>query len=126
MLTKGLGLPWIAVSDLEQAKKFYVDLLGFRVHEENKEYGWLEVENGGTVFGICQVGKCDESGKVKPGQNAILTFIVGDIEQARKEMEKSAVRFVDKIVEMPGVFRMTTFVDKDGNMGQLYQSLQSK
>ena len=120
MLVKTMGLPWITVSDIKQAKHFYVNVMGFEVVEENMDVKWLEVKCGDSVLGIWQTfdGSPD-----KPGQNAIITFTVDKIEDTKKVLESKDMKFVGDIAEIPGVFRVATYVDQDSNKFQLYQSL---
>jgi len=116
-----MGLPWITVSDMKQAKKFYVDILGFHIHEENPQANWLEVKCGDALLGIWQAKPGVQD---KPGQNAVLTFHVDNIEQAIAAMEKQGVQFTDTIIDIPDVFKMISFVDTDGNKAQLFQNCQ--
>ena len=113
-----MGLPWITVSDIKQARKLYVDILGFSIHEENPAANWLEVKCGDSIIGIWQA---KPGAKDVPGQNAVLTFIVDNIEQTKATMEKQGVEFIDEIIDLPGVFKMTSFIDTDGNKCQLFQ-----
>lgn len=121
MLIKKIALPWITVSDIERAKKLYVETLGFQIHEEQKDFGWLEVRCGSEFIGIWQAGKESED---KPGQNAVLTFEVDDILKAKEFLEKKGVKITSEIIEMPVTFKMLSFVDMDGNKFQLYQNLK--
>lgn len=48
---------------------------------------WVEMTRleGGTVLGVCQTNDDAEfNSPIKPGQNAIVTFTVDDIESAKK------------------------------------------
>jgi predicted enzyme related to lactoylglutathione lyase len=106
MLVKNIGLPWITVADMNKAKKLYIDTLGLKIHEENKEAGWLEVKVGNSVLGICQAQQYSSD---KPGQNAVLTFTVDDIILAKKTLKQKNVQFVGEIMELPGVFKVASF-----------------
>jgi predicted enzyme related to lactoylglutathione lyase len=94
--------------------------LGFKIHEENKEAHWLEVKCGDGLLGIW---KASTSSHDKPGQSAVLTFRVDDVERVKKFFENKGVHFKGDIVEMLGVFKIATFIDTDGNTYQLYQQL---
>ncbi len=120
MLVKKMGLPWITVSDLQAAKKFYVEVMGFELFEENLEANWLEVKCGESLIGIWQALPNVYD---KPGQNAVLTFTVENIENTKRVLESQGIKFLGDIVEIPGVFRVATYVDADNNKFQLYQSL---
>lgn len=118
MLIKAVGMPWIVVDDLQKAKQFYVDVLGFTVYEENPAYGWLEVKCGDALIGIWQAKQPADD---KPGQNAVLMYIVDDIVSVKKMLEGYGTVFLGDITEMPGVFKVVTFFDPSGNKGQLFQ-----
>lgn len=118
MLVKRMGLPWITVSNVQEAKRLYIDILGFEIHEENKEIGWLEVKRGDSVLGIWQAS---QGASDKPGQNAVLTFIVDDIMHAKKTLEQKGITVTSEITEIPHVFKVVSFVDVDGNKCQLYE-----
>jgi catechol 2,3-dioxygenase-like lactoylglutathione lyase family enzyme len=46
-MSQGVGMVGLYVRDQEEAKKFYVDKLGFRVHTDvkNGDYRWLTVQH---------------------------------------------------------------------------------
>lgn len=115
-----MGLSWITVSDIEKAKKLFVDVLGMKVGAEAKEYNWLELELNGIRLGI---GQSQENFGPKPGHNAIVTFVVDDISEAKKVFEQKGVRIEGDIMEVPGHVKLLTFFDNDGNMFQLVEDL---
>jgi hypothetical protein len=49
---------------------------------------------------------------------------VKDIDAARSQMERKKVRFDGPTQEIPGMVKLATFFDPDGNAHMLYQSLQ--
>jgi hypothetical protein len=59
-----IGMPWITVSDLLEAKKLFIHIMGFNIHEENVEYNWLEIESTGKHFGIVVKPKLENLKKV--------------------------------------------------------------
>ena len=48
---------------------------------------------------------------------------VNDIERERKRLESAGVKFEGKTEEIPGIVRIATFRDPDGNRLQLAQAL---
>ena len=48
---------------------------------------------------------------------------VTDIDAARTELEAKGVRFEGDIVELPGLVKLATFYDPDGNRYMFAQSL---
>lgn len=118
MLIKKMVFPWITVSDIKKTKKFYVDVLGCKVHyEDPKSPEWLEVKCGDSVLGIWQA---DGKSPDRPGQNAILTFVTDDLDEAKKILEQQNVQLTTGIIQMPA-YRFFSFTDGDGNKCQLYE-----
>lgn len=121
MHIKSIDLAWIVVKDLKQAVKFYTEM-GLKVVENHEEFGWVELQplNGQMRLGLAQASK---ESNVKPGQNAIVTFTVDDIEKAKKELEKKGTKIIGKIHEIPHQVKMLFVSDLDGNNFQLVQVL---
>lgn len=116
-------LSWITVSDLDKAKKFFVEKLGMNLKTEDSTFGWLEFsgsQEGGSVLGV---GRDDAHNPVKPGHNAIMTFKVDDIVKTKEDCEAKGVSFLGPIMEVPGHVKLVFFVDEDGNKFQLVQDV---
>jgi predicted enzyme related to lactoylglutathione lyase len=122
MKPKSCELSWIVVNDLNQAKKFYTEVLGFKLLNEALEWNWLELQGheGGMKLGIA--GK-DPHCPILPGQNAIVTIVVDNIEEAIKELKKKNVTLVGDIQEVPGHVKMQSFIDQDHNNFQLVEKI---
>ena len=118
-----IELSWIVVSDLKKAKKFYTEVLGMKVHESCEEYGWLEVQGakGGALLGIAQASEKED---VKAGSNAVVTITVDNLQSSIDELKKKKVHFIGDILEIPGMVKMITFADSDGNRFQLVENLE--
>jgi predicted enzyme related to lactoylglutathione lyase len=123
MHAKNIELVWITVSDLQQAKKFYTETLGLKANSESECSGWVEImgTDGGAILGLAQYNQ--ECSTDKAGSNAVVTFSVDNIEQAKADYEASGVIFQGPIIEVPGHVKIATFTDKDGNKLQLVQVL---
>ena len=87
---------------------------------EVEDIGWCELatETKGVNVGISQVEK------VRHG--AVPTFGVQDIDKARALLERKDVKFDGETREIPGLVKLATFFDPDGNPLMLYQSLQQQ
>ena len=123
MVAKRSDMAWITVSDIQKAKKFFTEVVGLEVRTDTPEYGWVELvaKDGGSALGV---GQCNpQYSEVKPGDNAIVTFTVDDILQAKAEFEKQGVTLLGDIVEVPGHVKMLFFTDFDGNKFQIVQLL---
>ncbi|MBA3751577.1 VOC family protein [Candidatus Dependentiae bacterium] len=123
MKVKNISLAWITTAHLAQAKEFFRDDLGLDVSCDTEDMGWLEFSTPskeGMMLGVAQM-KAEEMHK--PGQNAVLTFTVENIEEAKQELESRGVTFVGAICEVPGHVKLASFLDKDKNMFQLVEDL---
>jgi len=85
-----------------------------------EDIGWCELatEIKGVNVGLSQVEK------PKVGAGPVPTFGVEDIDKARKKLEANDVRFDGDTIEFPGMVKLATFYDPDGNALMLFQDLQ--
>lgn len=122
MKVKEIGLSWIVVKNFKEAVKYYTDVVGLKLMEMNEEYGWAELEGyeGGSRLGIAQENPAES---VKPGQNAIITFTVSDLEKTKEEMIKKGGKCEGSVLEVPGHVKMQTMMDNDGNRFQICELL---
>jgi catechol 2,3-dioxygenase-like lactoylglutathione lyase family enzyme len=109
------------VADLKRSIDWYGEVLGFKLLYQVEEIGWCElrteVDGGRVNIGLSQV----ESPKAGAGPTP--TFGVKDIEEARSLLESRKVRFDGPTREYPGMVKLATFFDPDGNTLMLYESL---
>lgn len=112
----------INVRDFAAAAKWYEEVLGFEKLYDMPDMGWGEWATNvpGMTVGISEV----EDANPGPG-GAVLTFNVHDIDKARQWLEGHDVRFDGDTQEIPGLVRLATFFDPDGNTFMLAQGLQS-
>jgi predicted enzyme related to lactoylglutathione lyase len=123
MIIDKIELAWIVVSDIQKAINFYTDILGLQLKEFHKEFGWAELSgsNGGALLGIAQA---TDKECILPGDNAVITLTVANINEAKEELAKKAVTFIGNIIEIPFVVKLQLIVDQDGNKLQLVESLK--
>lgn len=128
MVVKKTGLAWIHVTDMDKTKKLFVDLLGMKVVDDQPQFGWMELEGveGGSRIGVGKAieGQDPDCSPIKPGQNAVISLSVSNIEDVRADLEKKGVNFVGEIIEVPGQVKMATFTDHDKNIFQLVENLE--
>jgi predicted enzyme related to lactoylglutathione lyase len=95
-------------------------MLGSEVIYKVAEMGWAEVASpvAGVSIGLSQVEKPKTAGCVP-------VWAVADIDAARNSLEARAVRFDGDTITIPGMVRLATFFDPDGNPWMLSQSLAS-
>ena len=109
-----------SVSDLEASLAWFKDVLGFDETFKVAEAGWAEVSTPaeGVSIGLAQTDEpVDRDGGTTP------VFGVDDIDAARAELEAKGVKFEGETVELPGMVKLATFFDPDGNSYMLAQSL---
>ncbi len=118
MLVKEVGLSWIVVKDVKVAIDYYSNIIGLKVVAFSEEYGWAELigHEGGCHIGI---SKENSDEPVKAGQNAVMTFTVDNLVQAKADAVKKGAKADGNIIEIPGHVKMQSFLDHDGNRFQL-------
>ena len=112
-----VSLSWYKVSDLDAAKRFYGDVLGLKKTFEID--GWCEFShaNGAASIGLNHMAEGDEEG------GATVVLAVEDLARTQAELSERGARFEGEVREVPGVVRIATLRDPDGNRLQLCQTL---
>lgn len=101
----------------EKLKAFYRDIVGLRPQPEMGE-GALEIVPGTTLH-ISEHG--ETAGPTKEPQRVLINFFVDDLASEQARLEKVGVKFIRKDgLEWWGG-HISTFVDPDGNYGQLIE-----
>ena len=115
-----VNLSWYQVDDLERAKKFYGEVLGLKKMIEIP--GWCEFSHaeGAASIGLNQMREGDDE------RGATVVLRVDDLARAQAELTKKDVKFEGSVEEIPGVVRIATFRDPDGNRLQLMQVLAAQ
>jgi CreA protein len=111
----------LGVSDLDRSIAWYRDVLGFELIYKLDDWGWAELRSPIAEVNV-GIGQTEE---VEPRGGATLTFGVADIDAARGHLETHDVRFDGETSEVPGMVRLATFYDPDGNTFMLAQRLDS-
>jgi catechol 2,3-dioxygenase-like lactoylglutathione lyase family enzyme len=109
----------LGVSDIDRSIAWYRDVLGFEVIYKLDDWGWAELRLPIAEVNV-GIGQTEE---VEPRGGATLTFGVADIDAARGHLEAHDVRFDGETSEVPGMVRLATFYDPDGNSFMLAQRL---
>ena len=107
------------VSDVDRAKAFYVDQVGFNAdHDQrvNADIRFVQVTPPGSA---CSIAFGTGLVNTEPGSVAGLQIVVGDVAQARAELVDRGVE-VSEVEVLPwGSF--VNFSDPDGNRWTLQQ-----
>ncbi|NYH92715.1 glyoxalase superfamily protein [Actinopolymorpha rutila] len=114
-----LELVAVPVSDVDKAKAFYVDQVGFNAdhdHEVSEEIRFVQLTPPGSACSICIGRGVTEA---EPGSVEGLQIVVSDVHAAHAELSGRGVD-VSEVQEFPwGSF--VFFADPDGNRWALQQ-----
>jgi catechol 2,3-dioxygenase-like lactoylglutathione lyase family enzyme len=108
----------VPVTDVDRAKSFYVDTLGFHLDADTKPTPALRVVHMTPPGSACSVvvGPTVVSAGADPGPRASLQLVVTDIEAARSQLTERGVEVspVQTLDSRDGG-RFVFFADPDGN-----------
>ena len=112
----------VSVRNLEQAKRWYAEVLGFQHLYTMTEIGWSELATAipGVNIGLSQVEDFEAKGGTVP------VFAVKDIAHARGQLERHQTRFDGETQTIPGMVKLATFFDPDGNPFMLSENLMQQ
>ena len=108
-----LELVAVPVSEVDRAKAFYTDKVGFLLdhdHQVNDELRFVQLTPAGSA---CSIAIGDGLNDAQPGSARGLQLVVDDIGAARKELEDGGVEPSEVQVFPWGSF--VYFSDPDGN-----------
>ena len=113
-LTASMG-----VTNLDAAIDWYQSVLGFALMYRADEIGWCELSTSipGVSVGLSQ----NES--VTQGGGATNVWGVADILAAKAHLDAHGVRQDGEIQHIPGLVKLLTFYDPDGNAMMLSENL---
>lgn len=109
----------LQVSDRKRAIEWFKTHLGFGLLYDIAEIGWAEMSTpvAGVQLGLSEVEK------PKVGAGPVLTWGVKSVDAARATLEKAGVKFDGDTREYPGMVRLATFFDPDGNTFMFFEVL---
>ena len=109
-----LELVAMPVSDVDRAKAFYVDQVGFNLdhdHTLSEEVRFVQLTPPGSA---CSIAFGKGITDVEPGRAARITLVVDDIDAARDRLASNGVE-ITEVQDMPWGARHASFTDLDGN-----------
>ncbi len=109
----------VNVSKLDDAIDWYMKALGWELEYKLDEYGWCEMRTTNPTIHV-GLGQTEE---LKTQSGTVPTWRVKDIDAARSHLEGVGTRFDGDTYEVPGMVRLATFYDPDGNPWMLAQVL---
>lgn len=115
-LTASMG-----VTDLDRSIRWYEKILGCALMYRVDEIGWCEMQThmDGVRIGLSQ------NQSVVQGGGATNVWSVADIEAAKAHLDAHDVRQDGGIQYIPGLVKLLTFFDPDGNAMMFAESQQA-
>ena len=107
---------WYRVSDLEAARAFYRDVLGFTETFVDKGERWATLDRGTTEIAI------GEGGVDQGEEGQVATVDVDDVKAERERLDQAGVE-VGTVLELHRAMRLLDVFDPDGNRIQLAEEL---
>lgn len=105
---------WYRVRDLDQARAFYRDVLGFEEVFVDFEDGWSRLTHGEMEIALAEGD---------PGESSGVAHVdVEDVKADAQRLRDQGVE-VGVVLELHGQIRLVDVYDPDGNRIQLAQSL---
>ena len=109
----------IPVTDVDRAKAFYVDQVGFQADHDYQVADALRFVQLTPPGSACSVVMGTGVTEMPPGSQKAVQVVVADVEAARRELVAHGVEASDVDVQPWGSF--VTFSDPDGNTWALQQ-----
>jgi catechol 2,3-dioxygenase-like lactoylglutathione lyase family enzyme len=105
---------WYRVRDLDAARIFYTDVLGFTEGFVDEDERWASLDRGTTEIALGE-GEPDEQG-------GVATIDVDDVKAERERLVEAQVE-VGTVLELHGAMRLLDVFDPDGNRIQLTEEV---
>jgi predicted enzyme related to lactoylglutathione lyase len=118
-----LELVPVPVADVDRAKAFYIEQVGFRLDHDVQTSATMRVVQltpPGSACSIVMGTGMPEISDMTPGTVKALHLVVADIDAVRTALMGRGVE-VGKVVILPGDIRFAHFRDPDGNTWLLQQ-----
>jgi predicted enzyme related to lactoylglutathione lyase len=119
MIQMKLELIAVPVSDVDRAKAFYVDQVGFNAdhdHKVNEQLRFVQLTPPGSA---CSIALTTGAHQMAPGSIEGLQVVVDDADAARAQLIESGVE-ASEVQEFPWG-RFVFFADPDGNRWSVQQ-----
>jgi catechol 2,3-dioxygenase-like lactoylglutathione lyase family enzyme len=114
-----MKLELVPVPDVDRAKSFYVDQVGFVADHDHRVHDGLRFVQLTPPGSTCSVVLGTGVTEMEPGSQRGLQMVVGDVVAARQQLLDRGVAASDVDVQPWGSF--VTFSDPDGNTWSLQQ-----
>jgi catechol 2,3-dioxygenase-like lactoylglutathione lyase family enzyme len=109
---------WYRVSDLEAARAFYTEQLGFQQLYFDEEDRWIRLARGEVEIAISD----EEFAGPATGEEVVAAVEVEDLKAEAERLRDAGVN-IGVVLEIPGTIRLLDVFDPDGNRVQLTQDI---
>ena len=106
---------WYRVRDLDAARVFYRDLLGFTETFVDEDDRWATLDRERTEIALTE-------GEPETEEGAVATIDVDDVKGERERLAGAQVE-VGTVLELHGAMRLLDVYDPDGNRIQLAEEV---
>jgi catechol 2,3-dioxygenase-like lactoylglutathione lyase family enzyme len=107
---------WYRVRDLDAARAFYTNVLGFTESLVDEDERWVSLDRGATEIAL------GEGDPEPEKEGPVATIDVEDVKAERERLERAHVE-VGTVLELHGAMRIVDVYDPDGNRIQLAEEL---
>ena len=109
---------WYRVSNLDAARAFYTQQLGFEQVYVDEEGGWIRLVRDGVELAIAEGEFAGEAA----GDDVVVAVDVPDVKAEAERLRDAGVN-VGVVLEIPGAIRLLDIFDPDGNRIQLSEEV---
>jgi catechol 2,3-dioxygenase-like lactoylglutathione lyase family enzyme len=107
---------WYQVRDLEAARAFYTQKLGFEEIYFDEEARWVRLERGEMKIAIAEGPPAEEH------ETGVATVDVDDVKAEAERLRNDGIE-VGTVLELHGAMRLLDVYDPDGNRIQLAEDV---
>lgn len=108
---------WYRVRDLDAARAFYADKLGFEESYVADDGGWVNLERGQTEIALAEGEPVEDGG--------VATVDVDDVKAEAERLRGNGVE-IGTVFELHGEIRLLDVFDPDGNRLQLAEDVSAR
>ena len=107
----------VGVSDIDASIDWYTNILGFELLYKEEAIAWGEMSTGlsNANLGLSQVEDVQQGGGATP------VWGVRSVTAAKETLDAAGVKMDGDIQHVPGLVKLITFYDPDGNAMMLFE-----
>ena len=109
---------WYRVSNLDAARAFYTQQLGFDHVYTDEEGRWIRLQREGVELAIAEGEFTGDAA----GDDVVAAVDVQDVKAEAERLREAGVN-IGVVLEIPGTIRLLDVFDPDGNRVQLSEEI---